>query len=165
MTDNNTERQRNNASARILEGIFIAVVAGVLVYIITTGKIPWPPSWLVEQKESWVKIQSASVTPSSDGSDSVVVDLDVRYSLGEKDSALLAVMCNYAQQDSFTSMGLDGETIIDHGDGAHSFRVSFILPEWDEVSIRAYIHPYPLPDQWEPIAVSEIIELPIEGYR
>lgn len=92
MIENNTERQRNNASARILEGIFIAVVAGVLVYIITTGKIPWPPSWLVEQKESWVKIQSVSVTPSSDGSDSVVVDLDVRYSLGEKDSALLAVM-------------------------------------------------------------------------
>ena len=162
MIHKSKEEKQRSLLARILEGVFIAVVAGVLVYIITTVMFPWPPEWAVKQKESWVKIENVCVTPSNSGDDTVEVNLDVRYSLGQKDSALLAVMCNYAQQDSFTSMGSEGEKIIDHGDGMYSFHVSFIIPEWDDVSIRAYIHPYPLPDQWEPIAESEIevIDLP-----
>ena len=107
---------------------------------------------------SWVEIQNISLV-DRDKNGSVVVDIEVVYSLGGEESAQLDVLYDSAGQHMFFFFQENGSLIIDPGEGSHVFRVRIPNPGTDTM-ITAQIDPVPRPMKWSPIAYAMPQRLP-----
>lgn len=131
--------------------LFITILGTVIATIITNDILPD-----LFASEPWVIINKIQLVSRDEENNSANYQIDVQYSYDYKETALLAIHCDYISKGTWSGLGKEGEKLITRGDGYHTFNVKVDLQNCDELSFKAYIHPFPPPNvEYMPLASSE----------
>ena len=111
--------------------------------------------------EDFVMIDT--VTFVSANKNVITFSVNVQYDLNSTDKAQIVIHGNYMEPETWSSALGDSKLIIEKGAGSHIFEINILTPEWSDFSLKAYLHPFPLPleEPWDPLIISEPVSVPI----
>ena len=115
------------------------------------------------ESESWIRLRTVMYDSLSEELYAVRFSVTVEYKYeGDNPEAVVAIHGNNLFVDSWTSFGTTSDIVIGNGYGKHTFEVDVQVPEWNEFSFIAYIHPLTNDDEWFPIAISEPVDIDVK---
>lgn len=209
------DNKKANILLKAILAILTATIAGVIVYIITTGDIPKlliitnnpsqpttevsaspstddtqagntsdigtlpsenantganstikvdpSPEPSLSKNYDWISIYQIKYISLDSEAKTVTLAITVQYYLDSQEKGQLSVLGNYSDINLWSSLGPEGDFVIENGNGSKEFVVSVPVPEWNEFSIRAYIHPFPQQtEEWIPIIKTDPIPFDIK---
>jgi hypothetical protein len=130
---------------------------------ISTPILQSPLTPIPQTQENIVRIRDITVILISTDIHSIKFSIEVEYNYDGESKAVVALHGSYlSDSDLLFSFGGNSEQVIERGHGKTTFDIDISYFEKDVLFFKAYIHPFPQPEEWIPIAESETVHVEMQ---